>query len=331
MVMRQTRSLVAALGVASALAVTAPATAMQISGLESPQSFLADPATNSYFISNVNGDPGARDNNGFITKLNGNAEIVGFKFIAGGLNNTTLHAPKGMALIENILYVADLDMLRAFDKNTGQTITTVTFPAQKSSSGSMSLIDIAAGSQGLLYISDMGGNTIYQVDTAHQHQVSVLVHDDRLAGPTGIAVHPKTGHVVAVSWDKGHIMDITPDGMLTELVSNSFFTSRFQNLSGVDFDRWGNMYVSDLTKGKVWRMQPNKKFQVIAEYLPTPADIGVDRVNNLILVPYVQANVAEVNGLEMPAGMRGDAKKRTLADYGFVAPPKDDKGGTTNK
>jgi hypothetical protein len=331
MAMREMRAFVVTLWLASALAGPGPAGAMQISGLESPQSFLADPATNSYFISNVNGDPGARDNNGFITKLNGNAEIVGFKFIAGGRDNMTLHAPKGMAVIENILYVADLDTLRAFDKNTGQSITTVAFPTQKSASGSMSLIDIAAGSQGLLYISDMGGNTIYQVDTAHQHHVSVLVHDERLAGPAGLAIHPKTGHLVAVSWDKGHIMDITPDGMLTELVSNSFFTSRFQNLSGIDFDRWGNMYVSDLTKGKVWRMQPNKKFQVIAEYLPTPADIGVDRVNNLILVPYVQANVAEVNGLEMPVGMRGDAKKRTLADYGFVAPPKDDKGGPTHK
>ena len=308
-----------------------PAAAMHISGLESPQSFLADPATNSYFISNVNGEPTARDNNGFITKLNGNAEIIGFKFIAGGRNGTTLHAPKGMALVENILYIADLDTLRAFDKNTGQSIISVTFPAQKSSTASMSLFDIAAGREGLLYVSDMAGNTVYQVDTAHQHRISVLVHDDRLAGPAGLAVHPKTGHVVAVSWDKGHIMDITPDGMLTELVSNSFFTSRFQNLSGVDFDRWGNMYVSDLTKGKVWRMQPNKKFQVIAEYLPTPADIGVDRINNLILVPYAQANVAEVNGLETPVGARGDAKKRTLADYGFVAPPKDEPGGAAQK
>jgi hypothetical protein len=307
-----------------------PAAATQISGLESPQSFLADPATNSYFISNINGEPGARDNNGFITKLNGNAEVIGFKFIHGGQNDTTLHAPKGMALIDNILYVADVDTLRAFDKNTGRSITNVTFPAPKSTVP-MSLVDIAVGDHGLLYVSDLMSNTIYQVDTVHQYRVSVFVHDARLAGPAAIAVHPKTRHVISVSWEKGSIIDITPEGEMTELVSNSFFTSRFQNLSGVDFDRWGNMYVSDLTAGKVWRMQPNKKFQVIAEYLPSPADLGVDRVNNLILVPFLQANVAEVNGLEMPVGLRGDSKKRTLADYGFVAPPKTDAGGTAPK
>ena len=139
------------------------------------------------------------------------------------------------------------------------------------------------------------------------------------------------GHVCVATIINGGITAITPEGEVTELVSNSFFTSRFQNLSGVDFDQWGNMYVSDLTAGKVWRMLPNKKFQVIAEYLPSPADLGVDRVNNLILVPFLQANVAEVNGLELPVGLRGDSKKRTLADYGFVAPPKTDAGGTASK
>lgn len=303
-------------------AMPTPAEALQISGLESPQSFLADPATNSYFISNVNGEPDARDNNGFITKLNGNAEIVGYKFIAGGRNNTTLHAPKGMALIEDSLYVVDVDTLRAFNKNTGQSLLVVTLPARSATAKPISLMDITSGPKGVLYLSDMTGNTIYQVDTANHHHVSVLIQDDRLAGPAGLVLHPKTGHVIVVSWEKGSIMEITPQGMLTELVSNSFFTSRFRNLSGVDFDRWGNMYVSDLTSGKVWRMQPNKKFQVIAEFLPAPADIGVDRTNNLILVPYQQANVAEVNGLEMPAGTRKEGQKRTLADYGFVAPPK---------
>ncbi|HZN45752.1 MAG TPA: hypothetical protein VFB56_10490 [Nitrospiraceae bacterium] len=315
-----------------AMGMLSPAIAMQINGLESPHSVLADPANNSYYISNVNGEPDARDNNGFITKLNGQAEIVGFKFISGGEQGTTLHAPKGMAFIDQVLYVADVDTLRAFDKNSGKTMMTIAMtsspllPARP-----LSLIDIAANDQGLLFVSDMPGNTIYKVDTKQRHAVSVFIHDERLAGPAGVAVHPKTGHIIVVSWEKGSILDISQDGVLTELVSNSFFTSRFQNLSGIDFDRWGNMYVSDLTKGKVWRMQPNKKFQVIAEFLPAPADVGIDRVNNLILVPYQQANVAEVNGLETPVGATGENRKRTLADYGFVAPPKQDKSERTNK
>jgi hypothetical protein len=89
------------------------------------------------------------------------------------------------------------------------------------------------------------------------------------------------------------------------------------------------MYVSDLTRGKIWRMSPDKRFQVIAEYLPSPADISIDRANNLILVPYQYAGAAEVNGIEMPSDAKPKGQKRTLADYGFVPPPpKPDSGGT---
>ena len=90
------------------------------------------------------------------------------------------------------------------------------------------------------------------------------------------------------------------------------------------------MYVSDLTKGKVWRMQPNKTFQVIAEFLPAPADVGIDRVNSLILYRIEQANVAEVNGLEIPVGATGENRKRTLADYGS-SPAQAGKNERTNK
>ena len=297
------------------LGLASPTGAAQITGLESPHSFVGDESGGDYFISNINGSPDARDNNGFVTKLDSTGKITNLKFIEGGVDDVLLHAPKGLALAGQILYVADLDQLKGFDKTTGKQLVTVSFPA------SSSLTDVAAAPNGSLYASDQSANSIYRVDIAANHRVTLLVHDDRLAGPTGVAVHPQTGHVIVVSWDKGKILEITPEGRLTELESNGFFTSRFQNLSGVDFDRWGNMYVSDLTKGKIWRITRDRRFQVIAEYLLSPADIGIDRMNNLILVPYHYAHAAEMNGLEAPSGGKGRDGKRTLADYGFIPPP----------
>ncbi|MCP9446371.1 MAG: hypothetical protein NNA22_02220 [Nitrospira sp.] len=303
------------------LCLAAPVGAAQILGLESPNCFVGDQSGNDYFISNINGEPEAKDNNGFITKLDGQGKITNLKFIQGGVANVLLHAPKGMALDGDTLYVADLDQLKGFDKTTGKHLVTVSFPPSAPSQGPVSLTDVAVGPNGVLYASDQAANAIYRVDTTAGHRVSFLIHDDRLAGPTGIAVHPHTGHVIAVSWNKGKIFDIAPDGRLTELESNGFFTGRFQNLSGVDFDRWGNMYVSDLTKGKIWRMTRDGKFHVIAEYLPAPAHIGIDRTNNIILVPYQYDNAAEMNGLETPTVGKSKKEKRTLADYGFIAPP----------
>lgn len=308
--------LCAALG----LALAAPSEATQITGLESPNSFVGDQEGKEYFISNINGEPDARDNNGFITKLDTEGKITKLKFIQGGVADVLLHAPKGMALVGQTLYVADLDQLKGFDTKTGKLLVAISFPAPTAAQ-QVSLTDVTLGPGGLLYASDQAANRIYQIDSTANYRISLLIHDDRLAGPAGIAVHPKTQHLIAVSWEKGKILEITPDGHLTELESNGFFTSRFQNLSGVDFDRWGNMYVSDFTKGKIWRMTRDHRFQVIAEYLPAPADISIDRASNLILVPYHYAHAAEMNGLEAPTDGKPKVDKRTLADYGFVPPP----------
>ena len=51
--------------------ILGPASALShpIMNLQAPQSFIADPDRGQYFIANANGEPGQRDNNGFITKL----------------------------------------------------------------------------------------------------------------------------------------------------------------------------------------------------------------------------------------------------------------------
>ncbi len=289
-----------------------------VTELQSPYSFVSTPAGTEYFISSVNGEPDTADNNGFITKLDAQGKVLNLKFIQGGKGDVTLHAPKGMALVDHILYVADLDAVRGFDVGTGKQA--IIFAVSDGTSVRASLTDVAFDGKGLLYASDQHANRIYRLDLSTR-KVTTLIADQALAGPAGLAVHPRTGQLIAVSYDKGKIFEISPEGALTELVSNGFFSGRFKNLRGVDFDRWGNMYVSDFTTGKVWRMTWDKRFQVIAEYLPSPGDLGIDRTNNLILVPYEYAHAAEMNGLETPSSGKSKQEKRTLADYGFIPPP----------
>src|SRR5438067_13900188 len=80
--------------------------ALQVTGLKNPAGFIVDPATGAYFISNENGGPSERDNNGFITKLDETGKIVKLKFIEGGASGVTLHAPKGLAILGKTLYVS---------------------------------------------------------------------------------------------------------------------------------------------------------------------------------------------------------------------------------
>jgi DNA-binding beta-propeller fold protein YncE len=322
--------LICGIGLLLLAMISTAAAQVTVTELQDPYSFIGSQSGNEYFISSINGESDSADNNGFITKLDANGKILSLRFIEGGKADVTLHAPKGLAVVGRTLYVADLDSLRAFDMNNGKPLGTITMPRATAQSP-VRLTDVVFDGGELLYCSDQQANRIYRVELGSQ-KVSVLVSDPNLSGPAGLAVHPKTGRLIAVSWDKGKIFEITPEGAVSELFSNGFFSSRFANLRGVDFDRWGNMYVSDFTRGKVWRMTRDKHFQVIAEYLPSPGDLSIDRTNNLILVPYELAHAAEMNGLETPSDGTRKREKRTLADYGFIPPPpKPSAEGATKK
>ncbi len=292
--------------------------ALQINELQNPQSFVSNPTVPGYFISSTNGKLKDRDNNGFITKLDKDGQVVHLHFIKGGKDDATLHAPKGMAIIGNTLYVADLDSVRGFHIDSGKPIVTCSMPSAPDPSKSHHLVDVLHVGEGFLYASDIQTNTIYRIDTNKDHHVSVFVHDEQLSGPHGLALNPKTGHLIVTSWDTGKILEVDGKGVIKVIVSNGFFSARFTNLAGADYDRWGNLYVADTTKGKIWRMRPDETWHVIAEFLQGPTGIGVDRDRELILVPFSGTNAAEMNGLETPTKRK--KKKRTLADYGFGFP-----------
>ena len=283
-----------------------------IVNLNAPQGTAVDPG-GGYFIANANGDPGDRDNHGFITKLNPEGEVVDLHFIQDGEGPIVLHSPTGMVLVGQHLFVADLDTVRVFDKTTGKPVMAIPFVRHHCSS----LTGLTATTDERVYVSDTQTNAIYQIDPAQDYKVSLFVQDDRLSGPRGLAVNPRTGHLVGVSWNDGKIFEIDEKGNITELMANTFFSRRFYNLDGIDFDRFGSMYVSDFTAGKIWRIRPDLKKEVIAEFLVSPAGLAIDRQKHLILVPYLYANGAEINGLELPVNAGQKRKRRTLSDYGL--------------
>ena len=286
--------------------------ASQINNLASPQHIIAD-GDATYYIANANGDPGTRENKGFITKVNKEGEVTDLHFIQGGRNSVTLNSPNGMAIVGDRLYVADLDTVRVFHKHTGQPLIAIPFTKYNS----RSLTGLTADSAGTLFVSDANSNTIYRLDPANDHAIALLIRDEELSHPHGIAIHPRTGRLMGVGWDNGKIFEIDEQGGVHTLFVNTFFSGGFYNLDGIDFDQYGTMYVSDITAGKVWRIRNNQKKEVIAEFLVSPSGLAIDRVNHVILVPYLYANGAEINGLERPSNTNTKKKARTWSDYGM--------------
>ena len=283
-----------------------------VTNLKAPQSIVVD-SGQGYFISNTNGDPGNRDNKGFITKLDTDGEIIHLYFIRGGRDSTVLHSPQGMAIVEHTLYIADLDTVWGFDKNTGELIVSVSLAQH----GCTSLTGLAADSSGRLFVSDPETNAIYRIDPQQEYAISLFVQNPSLSKPRGLAIHPRSQRLVGVGWNDGKVFEIDEHGTITELIANTFFSRRFSNLDGIDFDKYGSMYISDMTAGKIWRIHSDLKKQVIAEFLVSPAGLSIDREKHLILVPYVYANGVEINGLEQPANSGKKRKLRSLSDYGL--------------
>lgn len=260
--------------------------AFEVQGLKTPESFIADPSTGNYFISNINGGgPGGKDDDGFITTLDKDGKVINLTFIDGKNKDIILNAPKGLDIIGNILYVSDIDFVRGFDKETGKLLHDLDFKAFNPSS----LNDLTHDSQGNLYVSDWIGNFIFKIETRNNHKVSVVAKGNTLGGPNGLNIHPKTKKLINVTWESGKVQEIDSSGNVKTIVEDK----RFKTLDGIDFDNNGNMFVSSFTGGEVYKITPDLKVDVFLKGLTSPADINIDRKNNLLLIPSFEGNSAK--------------------------------------
>jgi len=250
-------------------------------GFKTPESVLKDPAASFYYVSNINGSPTGKDDNGFISKIGLNGKVVDLKFIDGKTREYTLNAPKGLAIDEGILYVADIDFVRAFDLKSGENIANINLAHL----GAQFLNDITLDDEGNLYVSDTATNTIYQIEPARGYKVSVYLRSKALQGPNGVTIHSETKALLVASWSGGKILSIF-EGKVEEVP----LTRGFRNLDGIDYDKEGNIYFSDYTQGTIYRLNKEGKVDKIADGLNQPADISVDRENSLLLIPEFAAN-----------------------------------------
>ena len=122
----------------------------RIDGFSTPESFIIDPSTGMYYVSNIAGSPAKKDNNGFIFRIDSSGNLADRHFIQGGENGVTLHAPKGLLIIRNELYVTDIDALRRFDKTTGKPLGSVRLNLL----GAQFLNDLMTDLDDNIYISD---------------------------------------------------------------------------------------------------------------------------------------------------------------------------------
>src|SRR5450755_2927729 len=89
-----------------------------IPGFEAPESVIK--SGDKLFVSNIGGataDPMALDSNGFISELSADGKVLERKFQKGILNG-----PKGLAIVKEVVYVADINRVVGFNIHSGEQV-----------------------------------------------------------------------------------------------------------------------------------------------------------------------------------------------------------------
>src|SRR5690606_24976526 len=129
-----------------------PSRPFTIDGFATPESVLHDRIDDVYLVSNVNGAPDAKDGNGLVSRVAASGELLAREWTTGepSLASGPLHAPKGMALLGDLLAVTDIDVVRFFDRRTGKAEFSV------GTVGWTFLNDLVADGEGGLLVTDTG-------------------------------------------------------------------------------------------------------------------------------------------------------------------------------
>jgi hypothetical protein len=253
-------------------------------GMKTPESARYDASQDLWFVTNINGNPSQADGNGFIVRLTPDgAAMDSTPFIEGGRKGVVLNAPKGMAIVGDTLWVADITAVRAFNTKTGAPIASIDIK------GSTFLNDVVAGPDGSIYLTDTGVRFDPKGQMTHPgpdrivqvigRQYKPVVAFAGTPGPNGIAYDAAgkrflvnafatvnfyawkpgmaTADSVGVGAGGGDGLEILPDG-------RALYTS------------WADSSLSVFANGASTTLMKG---------LPAPADIGYDPKRQRIAVP----------------------------------------------
>jgi dipeptidyl aminopeptidase/acylaminoacyl peptidase len=260
--------------------------------LQGPESARYDRDLDVWFVANINGQPLGKDNNGYISRLRPDGVPYAVKFIEGGKKGVTLNAPKGLAINGDTLWVADIDVARAFNKRTGALIANV------STKGRARFLNGATvGPDGAVYMTDTGvlfgpkGEVSHpgpdQVFRITRAGATAVLTSSKLEGPNGITWDPRQRRFVIVSFLGKGIYGWKPGDKDVESIG-----SGPGQHDGVVFLPDGRLLVTSWTDSSLFVLE-NGQARKVASKVPSPADIDVEPKDSRVAVPLLMENRVE--------------------------------------
>ena len=269
---------------------------------QSPESAFYDAATNSVFVSSINGGITERDGNGYISRLTPEGKVVSAKWATG------LNGPKGIRGVGRTLWVSDIDEVVSIDIMTGMIGTRVKIE------GAMFLNDLATAPDGTVYVSDSFKPAIYMVregkasvfvegaETVEQAN-GLLVDGDRLVlGSVGAGGGGRGGPQGGGRGRGGagggnlYAFDLKTK-MRTRLTTDSV-----GGIDGIEPDGRGGVIVTDVIGRRILHVPMSGQTRVLAQLAGGGADFGFIPKRNIAIVPFL--NEHKVEAYDLSAALR---------------------------
>ncbi len=266
------------------------ASTVTVEGFSSPESTIVN--KNDLYVSNVGKElkPTLKDGDGFISKLDVNGKIKELHFIDG------LDAPKGMGIVGNTLFVADINTLRGFDLQSKKEIFNVVFE------GVNFLNDITVKDSNTLFIGASDTSAIYEVNISNKSYKKLMdfTVTNGLFYEDGILYAAQLGSTTQNMFDgKGKLykIDLKDNNKLTQL-------GNFEGvLDGVT--KVGNkVYVSDWGNAKdtgivrVYDLKTKEETILKLQSFMGAADFWIDEKSKKIFMPQMIGNKVTIFDLK---------------------------------
>jgi SMP-30/gluconolaconase/LRE-like protein len=278
------------------VARAAPRRVAVVDSLNGPEAVSYDVTHDVYLLSNVNGMPGVKDGNGFISRIGSDGKMDSLHFIQGGRNGVVLNGPMGSRIRGDTLWVVDIDALRAFDTQSGRPLSSIDLTPVHP----MFTNDLSFGPNGDIYITDTGiqlkpdgtrehpgPDRIYRV--TRDGRVTVALQSAALDEPDGIAWNDRgkdfllapIGGQAIQTWKPGQRAPVNlPKG-----------PGRFD---GIEVEPDGRTFLTSWADSSVLQLHGTRLHRSIGPLDAPPADFSLDRRNGHAGVVFLTANRFEL-------------------------------------
>jgi hypothetical protein len=258
--------------------------------LKNPESVAYAPKQDVLFVSNINGIPNQKDQNGFISKVSSsNGSIIELNWVTG------LNAPKGVAIsnTNDTLYVSDITDLVEINIDNGKIMKRFNAP------GSAFLNDVVSDNQGNIYVSDTITNTIYKLDGNNNgSSLQAWLQSPQLNGPNGLHVDNGKNRLIVTSLGEMsnpgagiEVVDLENKTITT--LGKEGTSSPFGGLDGIESDTTdAHYYVTDNPAGKLYIVNADGTGYgtLIDLHTKGAADLGFIPSQSTIVIPLMQDN-----------------------------------------